>query len=230
MRSPAGRRVGAGCGGAVHFHGLKQPRDQIRKRLVTAIRNPYVSVIGHSTGRIIAGEAGKAADVDFEEVLNGGGGPWGDDGDRMPIRAWRLDLDDIRVMPRRALGTCGDSIVIVNTLPMPHSTAGLRAMRASGAIRLGGRELTLKNDVALDERPWIGVSENWLLEGDPYEPLSPLSKIASHAEWTFSPAAQTQRATAAAGSRVRGLAPPCRRRPLLAEPWQSWTPSCVYRC
>src|SRR4029077_943565 len=38
---------------AVLHYGLKQPREQIMKRLMTAIRNPHVAVLGHLTGRML---------------------------------------------------------------------------------------------------------------------------------------------------------------------------------
>ena len=36
--------------GVLHY-GLRQPREQIMKRLMTAIRSPHVDAIGHLTGR-----------------------------------------------------------------------------------------------------------------------------------------------------------------------------------
>jgi histidinol phosphatase-like PHP family hydrolase len=47
--------------------GFKQNREQITRRLVSAMRNPYVSVIAHPTGRLI-GER-EPYDVDMNEVL-----------------------------------------------------------------------------------------------------------------------------------------------------------------
>src|SRR5262249_16763512 len=48
---------------AVLHYGLKQPREQIMKRLLTAIRSPHVDAIGHLTGRIVSRRQG--ADVDL---------------------------------------------------------------------------------------------------------------------------------------------------------------------
>ncbi|MEW6109672.1 MAG: DNA polymerase/3'-5' exonuclease PolX [Nitrospirota bacterium] len=47
--------------------GFKQSKEQLTKRIVTAMKNPYVSVIAHPTGRLI-GER-DAYDVDIEEIL-----------------------------------------------------------------------------------------------------------------------------------------------------------------
>lgn len=52
---------------AVLHYGLKQPREQIMKRLMTAVTNPNVDIIGHCTGRMIGRREG--ADVNFSELL-----------------------------------------------------------------------------------------------------------------------------------------------------------------
>ena len=73
--------------------GFKQPREQITKRLLSAIRNPCVSVIAHPTGRLI-GER-DAYDVDLEAVLKEAARY----GVAMEINAYplRLDLNDTQV-------------------------------------------------------------------------------------------------------------------------------------
>ena len=47
---------------------LRQPRDVVTERLLKAIRNPHVDVIGHPTGRMLPNREG--ADLDMEAVLN----------------------------------------------------------------------------------------------------------------------------------------------------------------
>lgn len=47
--------------------GLRQPRQQIMERLITAVENPHVDMIGHPSGRLIPDRA--AADLDMEELL-----------------------------------------------------------------------------------------------------------------------------------------------------------------
>lgn len=85
---------------AVLHYGLKQPREQIQKRLLTAISNPHVCVIGHPTGRMIGRRPG--ADVDFEEIFKAAA----DHGVMMEINAHpsRLDLDDVHAAAARERG------------------------------------------------------------------------------------------------------------------------------
>ena len=51
---------------SLHF-SLRQPREQITLRLLNAIKNPHVDLIGHPTGRIILNR--EPADVDFDAVF-----------------------------------------------------------------------------------------------------------------------------------------------------------------
>ena len=77
---------------------LRQPREKITERLLRAIRNPHVDVIGHPTGRLLPNREG--ADLDMEAVLAGAR----DAGVALEINAHpaRLDLED--VYARRAVG------------------------------------------------------------------------------------------------------------------------------
>jgi DNA polymerase (family 10) len=81
-------------------YGLKQPRQQITKRLLTAITNPHVDCIGHPTGRLVGKRPG--ADVAFDEILKAAA----DHGTMMEINAHpnRLDLDDVHAAAARDLG------------------------------------------------------------------------------------------------------------------------------
>ncbi|TFH32938.1 MAG: PHP domain-containing protein, partial [Anaerolineales bacterium] len=49
---------------------LTQPRQQITQRLLNAVRNPHVDMIGHLTGRLI--NKRDPADVDVEAILSAG--------------------------------------------------------------------------------------------------------------------------------------------------------------
>jgi DNA polymerase (family 10) len=71
--------------------GFRQSREQITKRLVSAMQNPYVSIIAHPTGRII-GER-DAYEVDMEAILKAAA----ETGTAIEINAYplRLDLNDI---------------------------------------------------------------------------------------------------------------------------------------
>jgi DNA polymerase (family 10) len=76
---------------------LRQPREKITQRLLTAMRNPHVDIIGHPTGRMFPDREG--ADLDMEAVL----GTAAETGVALEINAHpaRLDLDDIYA--RRAI-------------------------------------------------------------------------------------------------------------------------------
>ena len=85
---------------AVLHYGLTQPREQIMKRLMTAIKNPNVNIIGHPTGRMVGKREG--ADIDITELLKAAA----DYGVMMEINAHykRLDLNDINAAAARDLG------------------------------------------------------------------------------------------------------------------------------
>lgn len=70
---------------------LRQPRQQVTQRLLDAIRNPHVDVIGHPTGRLIPDREG--ADLDMEAVFKTSS----QSGLALEINAHpsRLDLDDV---------------------------------------------------------------------------------------------------------------------------------------
>jgi DNA polymerase (family X) len=104
---------------AVLHYGLKQPRDQIHKRLLTAIRNPHVDAIGHPTGRLIGHRPG--ADLSFDVILKAAA----DHGTWMEINAHpsRLDLDDVHAAAAKELGIP----IVIDT--DAHSTAGLDVMQ-----------------------------------------------------------------------------------------------------
>jgi DNA polymerase (family 10) len=76
---------------------LRQPREKVTERLLNAIRNPHVDIIGHPTGRLIPDREG--ADLDMDAVLAAAA----ESGVAMEINAHpsRLDLDD--VYSRRAI-------------------------------------------------------------------------------------------------------------------------------
>jgi DNA polymerase (family X) len=76
---------------------LRQPREQVTARLLNAIRNPHVDIIGHPTGRMIPNREG--ADLDMDAVLAAAA----EYQTALEINAYpsRLDLDD--VYARRAI-------------------------------------------------------------------------------------------------------------------------------
>jgi DNA polymerase (family X) len=104
---------------AVLHYGLKQPREQITKRLMNAIKNPNVDCIGHPTGRLLTKRPG--ADVAFDEILKAAA----DHGVMMEINAHpsRLDLDDVHASAARDLGIP----IVIST--DSHSQTGLDLMQ-----------------------------------------------------------------------------------------------------
>ncbi len=70
--------------------GLRQPRQKVTERLLNAIRNPHVDIIGHPSGRLIPDREG--ADLDMEAVLKAAA----EYGVALEINAHpaRLDLED----------------------------------------------------------------------------------------------------------------------------------------
>lgn len=79
---------------------LRQPRDKITQRLLNAVRNPHVDIIGHPTGREIPDREG--ADLDMEIILQAAA----ESGVAMEINAHpsRLDLDDVFARRAKELG------------------------------------------------------------------------------------------------------------------------------
>lgn len=80
--------------------GFRQGKDKIMKRLISAMRNPYVSIIAHPTGRLI-GER-DPYDIDIEEILKVAK----ETGTAIEINAYplRLDLNDIYAKKAKDMG------------------------------------------------------------------------------------------------------------------------------
>ncbi len=76
---------------------LRQPREKVTERLIKAMHNPNVDIIGHPTGRLLPDREG--ADLDMEAVLAAAA----ETGVALEINAHpaRLDLDDVHA--RRAI-------------------------------------------------------------------------------------------------------------------------------
>ncbi len=79
---------------------LRQPREKVTERLLKAIRNPHVDIIGHPTGRLIPDREG--ADLDMDAVLRAAA----ETGVALEINAHpsRLDLDDMYARRAKELG------------------------------------------------------------------------------------------------------------------------------
>jgi DNA polymerase (family 10) len=103
---------------SLHY-GQHQPRERITERIVEAIENPHVSVIGHPTGRLL--NRRPPYDVDMEAVIEAAART----GTFLEINAnpWRLDLNDSHAAAAKKAGV---KIVISTDA---HSTRGLDVMR-----------------------------------------------------------------------------------------------------
>lgn len=126
---------------AVLHYGLKQPREQIMQRLLNAIRNPNVDVIGHPSGRLIGSRP--AADIDYATFLKAAA----DHGVMLEINSSpsRLDLDDIQAAAAKSLGIP----IVINT--DSHSTNGFETLQYGvGQARRAG----LTRDDVANTQPW----------------------------------------------------------------------------
>jgi DNA polymerase (family 10) len=114
---------------------LRQPREKITERLLKAVNNPHVDIIGHPTGREIPNREG--ADLDMEVILQAAARS----GVAMEINAHpsRLDLDDMHVRRAKELGV----LISINT--DAHSEADYDMLHYGVAI--ARRAGLTKNDV-----------------------------------------------------------------------------------
>lgn len=80
--------------------GLRQPREKVTERMLNAIRNPHVDIIGHLSGRLIPDREG--ADLDMDAVLSAAA----QSGVALEINAspYRLDLEDIHARRAAQMG------------------------------------------------------------------------------------------------------------------------------
>ena len=127
-------------------YGLQQPREQIMKRLLTAIQNPHVDIIGHPTGRLVGKRDG--ADINMAEMLKASA----DYGVMMEINAHfkRLDLDDVNAAAARDLGIP----IVIST--DAHSVNGFDVLQYG--VDQGRRAGLTKDDVA-NTRTWTQFKE-----------------------------------------------------------------------
>jgi len=103
---------------SVHTH-FNQPREEMTERIVRALKNPHVTMLGHATGRLLLRREGYA--VDLEKVLQTAA----QEGKMVEINAHpqRLDLDWVHVKRAKALGVK----LVIN--PDAHSTGDLAYYR-----------------------------------------------------------------------------------------------------
>jgi DNA polymerase (family 10) len=99
---------------SVHSH-FKQSREEMTARIIKAIRNPYVTMLGHATGRLLLRREGYP--VDLEAVLQAAA----ESGTMIEINAHpqRLDLDWIHCKRAKTLGVK----IVIN--PDAHSASDI---------------------------------------------------------------------------------------------------------
>ena len=87
------------CIASLH-HGFRQPREQATRRLLVAMENPYVDIIGHATGRLLGRR--DPFELDMEAVI----AKAAETGTIMELNAHpeRLDLNDVHLRMARKLG------------------------------------------------------------------------------------------------------------------------------
>ncbi len=103
---------------SIHY-GQQQSRERITRRVIEALENPYVSAIGHPTGRMLLQR--KPYEIDIEAMMKAAR----DNGKMLELNAHpvRLDLDDVAC----AMAKCFGVPVVIST--DAHSPDGLDAMR-----------------------------------------------------------------------------------------------------
>jgi DNA polymerase (family 10) len=120
---------------SVHSHfGL--PRDEMTKRLVAAVSNPRVTMLGHPTGRLLLARDGYA--VDLDAVIDAAAAA----GTMIEINAnpHRLDLDATHCRRARQKGVT----IVIN--PDAHSVGGLD---------------DLVYGISVARRAWLTVDDVW---------------------------------------------------------------------
>ena len=130
---------------SIHY-GQNQSREQITRRVIGALENPYVSAIAHPTGRML--NKRKPYEIDMDAVMKAAR----DHGKMLELNAHpvRLDLDDVACAAAKSHGIP----VVIST--DAHRVEGLAAMRY-GVIQARRGGLT-KHDVA-NTRSWAQMKK-----------------------------------------------------------------------
>jgi DNA polymerase (family 10) len=125
---------------SIHY-GLNQSREQITRRAIEALKNPYVCCLAHPTGRLIGKR--KPYAIDLEAVIHVAA----EEGKMLELNAHpqRLDLDDVACLAAKKHGV----LVVIAT--DAHSPDGLDALRY-GVLQARRGGLT-REDVA-NTRSW----------------------------------------------------------------------------
>ena len=130
---------------SLHY-GHNQPREQITRRAIEALENPYVCTLGHPTGRMLL--ARKPYEIDLDAVIQAAR----DNGKFLELNAHpkRLDLDDVACAAAKDRGVP----IVIST--DAHRPEGLDVMRY-GILQARRGGLT-KQDV-VNTRTWAQVKK-----------------------------------------------------------------------
>ena len=130
---------------SIHY-GQNQPREQITRRVIGALENPYVSAIAHPTGRML--NKRRPYEIDMEAVMKAAR----EHGKMLELNAHplRLDLDDLACAAAKSHGIP----VVIST--DAHRVEGLAAMRY-GVIQARRGGLTRHN--VANTRSWPQVKK-----------------------------------------------------------------------
>jgi DNA polymerase (family 10) len=114
--------------------GLQMDKDPMTRRIITAMENEHVDIIGHPTGRLFPSRP--SYDVDMDRIMDAAKAS----GKALEINAspWRLDLDDPHIRKARDLG------VKLSLGTDAHDTGELGHMR---------------HGVTLARRGWCGLGD-----------------------------------------------------------------------
>lgn len=121
---------------------LRQPRAQITDRVLSAIRNPHVSIIGHPRGRLIPDR--EPADLDMDAIF--AAAKQHDVALEINANPHRLDLDDAHARRARELG--------------------IKLTISTDAHQPGELDL-MKYGIAVARRAWVGADDvvnTWSLD------------------------------------------------------------------
>jgi DNA polymerase (family 10) len=130
---------------SLHY-GHNQPREQITRRAIEALENPYVCTLGHPTGRMLL--ARKSYEIDMDAVIKAAR----DNGKFLELNAHpkRLDLDDVACAAAKENGVP----IVIST--DAHRRDGLDVMRY-GILQARRGGLTKKDVV--NTRTWAQVKK-----------------------------------------------------------------------
>jgi DNA polymerase (family X) len=125
---------------SVHSH-FKQSREEMTERILRAIRNPFVSILGHATGRLLLRREGYTIDVDRVLAVAK------ETGTVVEINAHpnRLDIDWLSVKKAKSLG------IKLAINPDAHSTGELALLKYG--VDVARRGWLTREDV-VNTHPW----------------------------------------------------------------------------